>query len=193
MKNLIKLAFTIILAAILFTACSTEDNPIAPVDSGNGGGDPGITMNTPVAMRLSSIAVTNFPLTKPNGDKWDYSIFPNSPTRRPDIYVGLIASGTSNHVFRSTVEEDALLENAYDSYIFTQPASSDGGTFPYNVPLNKTYIIDLMDDDGLSADDWMGNVLVNPSTLYNNDNAEFFTKYLTSGDLRITIKGTWVY
>ena len=50
-----------------------------------------------------------------------------------------------------------------------------------------------MDDDGLSADDWMGNVLVNPSTLYYNDNAKFFTKYLTSGDLRITIKGTWVY
>ncbi len=191
MKKVIKFFFIMISAAILFTACSNEDNPVVP-DPGNGG-DPGPTINTPIAMRITSIAVTNFPTTKPNGDKWDYHVFSNSPTRRPDIYVELSASGSSNHVFRSNVEEDALIENAYDSYVFTQPASSDGGTFPYSVPLNKTYIIDLMDDDGLSADDWMGNVLVNPSTLYNNDNAEFFTRYLTSGDLRITIKGKWVY
>ena len=191
MRNLIKPAFAIIFAAILFTACSTEDNPVVP-DPGNGDPDP-IVINTPVAMKIESIAVTNFPTTKTNGDKWDYHVFPNSPTRRPDIYVELKDAGSNDHVFRSNVEEDAIIETAYDSYVFTQPASSEGGTFPYNVPMDESYLIDLMDDDGISADDWMGTVSVQPNIYYNNDNAVFFTKYLTSGDLRITIKGRWVY
>ncbi len=191
MKKAIKLFLTIFSAAILFTACSTEDNPVIP-DPGNGDPDP-IVIKTPVAMRISTISVTFFPLTKPNGDKWDYHVFPNSPTRRPDIYVELRPFGSNTHVFRSDVEEDALIETAYDSYDFSQPGPNEGGTFPYSVIMSETYVIDLWDDDGLSPDDLMGSVEVVPSRHYNNDNAEFFTRYLTSGDLRITIKGDWLY
>jgi hypothetical protein len=56
MKNLTKLVFAIIFAAILFTACSTEDNPLGPTDPGNGGGDPDpIVIKTPRYMRIESI------------------------------------------------------------------------------------------------------------------------------------------
>jgi hypothetical protein len=191
MKKVIKFFLVMISAAVLFTACSTEDNPVIP-DPGNGDPDP-IVINTPVAMKIETISVTNFPTTKPNGDKWDYHIFPNSPTRRPDIYVELLPFGSNDHVFRSDVVEDAIIETAYDSFNFYQPGPSNGGTFPYSVPMSETYVIDLLDDDGLSADDLMGSVEVIPSIHYKNDNAVGFTKYLTSGSVRITIKGRWIY
>jgi hypothetical protein len=191
MKKVTKFLLVLISAAIIFTACSSKDNPVIP-DAGNGDPDP-IVINTPIAMRIQTVSVTNFPLTKSNGDTWDYHVFTNSPTRRPDIYVELRAFGSNTHVFRSDVEEDAIIENAYDSYTFSQPGPNEGGTFPYSVPMSETYVIDLWDDDGLSADDLMGSVEVVPETHYNNDNAEFFTRYLTSGDLRITITGKWIY
>lgn len=191
MKNLIKLSFIMILATVLFTACSTEENPIAAVDPGNGGGDP--VINTPKYLKLTSIILTSFPLTKPNGDKWDYHVFSNSPTRRPDIYVELSKSGSSSHVFRSETMEDALFESFYDNFVFTVPAASNGGSLPHDIPINQTYDIDVMDNDGLSADDWMGSVTIIPSGYYNNDNAEFVFKTLTSGFITIKIEGRWVY
>jgi len=191
MKNLIKLIFTFILAAILFTACSTADNPIAPADPGNGGGEP--VINTPKYMRVSSITVTRFPTTKPNGDKWDYNVFPNSPTRRPDIYVELSKSGSNSYVYRSDTRDDAILETTYSSYVFTEPASANSGSLPYMVPMSQTYIIDLMDNDGLSADDWMGAVTFTPVNYYNNDNATNFHETLSSSEVTIKIDGTWIY
>jgi hypothetical protein len=191
MKNLIKHSFVMILAAVLFTACSTEENPVDPIDPGNGGGDP--TINTPKYLKISSIILTSFPLTKPNGAKWDYHVFSNSPTRRPDIYVELSKSGSSSHVFRSETIEDAQFENAYDRFVFTTPASSNGGSLPHDIPMNQTFDIDVMDNDGLSADDWMGSVTINPSGYYNNDNATFLFKTLVSGETRIELEGRWIY
>jgi len=191
MRKTLKIVFAMIFAAILFTACSEEDNPVIS-DSGNGGDPDPIVINTPVAIQLESISVTNFPTTKTNGDKWDYHVFPNSPTRRPDIYAKLTPVGSNDFVFRSKVVEDAIIETAYDSYNLSEPAPN-GGTLPWIIPIQESYVIDLMDDDGISADDWMGNVTVNPGLYYNNDNAVGFTKRLTSGDLRITIKGRWIY
>jgi hypothetical protein len=192
MKNLTKLAFAIIFASVLFTACSTEDNPLGPTDPGNGGPGP-IVINTPRYMRVESITVTSFPATKPNGDKWDWNIFPNSPTRRPDIYVRLGESGSNLYVYRSDTREDAELLTAYDSYVFTASSSPSSGSLPYNVPMNETFNIDLMDDDGLSADDWMGAVNFTPVNYYNNDNVINFHETLSTSLVTIKIDGVWVY
>ena len=81
MKNFIKFSFAAIFALILLAACSSEESN--PLDPDNGGGDPDPVINTPKYMRIESIRVTNFSTTKPNGDKWDYHIFSNSPTRGP--------------------------------------------------------------------------------------------------------------
>lgn len=192
MKNLIKLPVAILIAATLFTACSNEDNPLDPNDPGNGGGDP-IVINTPKYLELTKIILTNFPLNKPNDDKWDYHVFSNSPTRRPDIYVKLSKSGSGPSFYRSDTREDALFESSYDNFVFTEPASSNDGSLPQDIPINQTYNIDVMDDDGLSADDWMGSVTIDPPAYYNNDNATHVYTTLTSGDITIKIEGRWIY
>ena len=71
MKKAIKLFLAIISAAIIFTACSTEDNPVIP-DPGNGDPDP-IVINTPKRMIINEIRVVGFPENKSNGDPWDFS------------------------------------------------------------------------------------------------------------------------
>ena len=191
MKNLLKLSFAIIFAAVLFTACSTEDNPLGPTDPGNGNGDP--VIKTPRFMRVESITVTRFPVLKSNGDKWDYHVFTNSPTRRPDIYVELSRQGSSDFVYRSDIREDAILETASSSFTFTAPASSNSGSLPYNVPMSQTYTINLMDDDGISADDFMGNVIFTPVNYYKNDNAINFHETFSNGETTIKIDGRWIY
>ena len=193
MKNFLKLSFALLFAVILFAGCSSEDNPISPTDPGNGGENGGPTIKIPKYMKITSIEVTRFPGTKSNGDKWDYHVFPNSPTRRPDLMVELSKSGSNSYVYRSDTKEDAILETAYDSYVFTQPSSSNSGSLPYNIPINQTFIIDLMDDDGLTANDWMGSVSINASGYYKNDNATHVYKTLTSSEITIKINGRWVY
>ncbi|NNJ52793.1 MAG: hypothetical protein HKP17_06455 [Ignavibacteriaceae bacterium] len=191
MRNFIKLSFTMLLALLLFTGCSNEDNPLDSTDPGNGGNQ--VIIKTPKYMELTKIILTRFPVNKSNGDKWDYHVFPSSPTRRPDIYVDLSKSGSSSHVFRSDIREDAIFETAYDNFVFTKPVSSNDGSLPYSVPVNQTYKIDVWDDDGLTADDWMGSVSVNAAGYYNDDNATNIYKTLKSCEITIRIEGRWIY
>lgn len=191
MKNLFKFVLAISFAAILFTACTKESNPMDPNDPGTGNGDP--VIQTPKSLKITSIVLWRFPATKSNGDKWDYHIFSNSPTRRPDIYVDLVKAGSDSPVFTSDIREDAIFETAYDNFAFNDPQSSNSGSLPYNVPINQTYVVNVWDDDGLSADDWMGSISIYPDEVYQDDNATYLYKTITNGDIRIEIQGRWVY
>ena len=188
MNNLIKLTFAMILAAILFTACSSNDNPIAPVDPGNGGGDP-IVIKTPIKMKITSITVQGVPAKKPSGAPWDYNpIFPLSA--RPDIAVKLSINGSNSHIFRSKTEQDVDPQYAYIT--FTEPASSHDGSLPYNAGMNTTYKLEVLDDDVIS-DDLMASITFTPSNSYKNDNATSFNAYFSKSDVGILINGNWIY
>lgn len=191
MKYLLKLSFTMIFASLLFTSCVTTENPLEPEDPDDD--DNEVVINTPSAMKLDAIIVTRFPATKSNGDKWDYHIFSSSPTRRPDIYVELGRNVNTDHVYRSDTREDTIFETFSDNLTFTDPAASNGGSLPHDIPMNTEYIIWTFDDDGLSADDLMGSVEIDPSDYYNNDNATHVYQTLTNGELTIKIEGRWVY
>jgi len=189
MKNLTKLTFALLLAAILFTACSNENNPVAPTDPGNGEGDP-ILIKTPRYMRVESISVTHFPKNKPNGDTWDWDPF-SSTERKPDIEVILQRSGNYLPQFWSDQRRNA---NYTSTYVFTEPASPYDGQLPFDIPYGHTYKVNLIDHDGaFNANDKMGNVTVKPSSIYNDDNATNFNKKLTSGELTIKVRGAWIY
>ena len=190
MKNLIKLSFTMIFAAILFTACSNNDNPIAPGDSGNGGDpdpDP-IVINTPRYMHIESISVRHFPKNKPNGDTWDWN--PLSATeRKPDLEVVLQRAGNYLPVFWSDQRRNA---DYTSTYVFTQPASEYDGELPFDVPYNENWKVNLVDDD-FGGNDQMGNVSVKPYSIYGQDNATNFDKTITNGDIKVRLRGAWIY
>lgn len=191
MKMIAKLFPMMFLAAVLFTGCITKSNSLGP-DDPEVDDDP-IEIKTPTHMKLTKIVLTRFPANKSNGDKWDYHVFSSSPTRRPDIYVELSKSGSSSHVYRSGIKEDAIFETAYDNFSFTSPASSNGGSLPYDIPVNDAYTIKVWDDDGISSDDSMGSVNINAAAYYNDDNATHVYKTVTSGGITIKIEGRWVY
>ncbi len=191
MKNFLILSSALIFAALFSTACSDKDNPLGPEETGDVE-DP-VVIETPKYMQIREIILTRFPANKSNGDKWDYHVFANSPTRRPDIYVELGKSGSNTPVYRSDIKEDAILETAYDTFSFTRPASENDGSLPYQVSLDETYAIDIWDDDGLTVDDVMGRVYINAGGYYNDDNATFVFKTLTSGGITIKIEGKWIY
>lgn len=189
MKNLLKLAFATIFAVIMFIGCSTEDNPLAPTDPGNDGGNPDpIVIKTPRFMHIESISVTGFPKNKPNGDTWDWDPF-SSEERKPDIEVVLQRSGNYLPAFWSDQRKNA---NHTSTYVFTKPVSEHDGKLPHDVPYSQTWLVSLVDDD-FGGYDQMGSVIVKPSSIYGKDNATNFNKTLTSGSLKIKVKGAWIY
>lgn len=189
MKNLLKLSFAAIFATIMFISCSTEDNPLAPTDPGTGGGDPDpIVINTPRFMHIESISVTGFPQNKPNGDTWDWNPF-SSTERKPDIEVILGRDGNYFHAFWSDQRKNA---DYTSTYVFTKAASSKDGKLPHDIDYSHTYKVYLVDDD-FGGKDQMGSVTVKPSSIYGKDNATNFNKTLTSGSLKIKVKGAWIY
>lgn len=191
MKNLIKLVFAILFAAILFTACSEEGNPIAPDPGNGGGGDPDpIVIKTPRYMHIESISVTHFPKNKSNGDTWDWNPV-SSTERKPDIHVILQRSGNYLPQFWSDQRKNA---NYTSTYVFTKAASVYDGKLPFDMPYTHTYKIYLIDKDGAFNDnDKMGNVTVKASSIYGQDNATNFNKTITSGEVKIKVKGAWIY
>jgi hypothetical protein len=191
MKNLIKLTFAFILAAILFTSCSSEDNPIAATDPGNGGGDPDpIVIKTPRYMRVESISVRHFPKNKPNGDTWDWNPL-SSAERKPDLEVVLQRSGNYLPAYWSDQRKNATYTS---TYVFTEPASPEDGELPHAVPYTQTWKVSLIDRDGFANDnDKMGSVTFKPSSVYKDDNATNFDKTITSGDIKVRLRGAWIY
>jgi hypothetical protein len=188
MKNLTKLVFAMIFVAVLFTACSPEDNPLGPTDPGNGDPDPDpIVIKTPRYMRIESISVTGFPENKSNGDTWDF--FPIASEKKPDIEVALQRSGNYLPVFYSDRRKNATYTS---TYVFTEPASGEDGELPFDITYSHTYKVNLMDDD-IGSKDNMGSVTVKPSSVYNDDNATNFNKTITNGSLKIKVKGAWIY
>ena len=189
MRTLTKALFAAMLAAILFTACSTDSNPLDPNDSGNGNIQPDpVLIKTPRYMRIESISVKQFPKNKSNGDTWDWDPF-SSTERKPDIEVVLQRSGNYLPAFWSDQRKNA---NSTSTYVFTEPASEYDGELPFAVPFDQTYKVNLIDDD-FGGNDKMGSVTVKPLSIYNNDNATNFSKTLTSGDLKIKVRGAWIY
>jgi hypothetical protein len=187
MKNLLKLSFAAIFASILFIGCSAEDNPLAPTDPGNV--NPPVVINTPRYMHIESISVTGFPENKPNGDTWDWDPF-SSNERKPDIHVVLQRSG-GNYLpaFWSDQRKNADYNK---TYTFTKPVSAQDGKLPHDVPYSQTWKVSLVDKD-FGGFEQMGSVTVTPSSIYGKDNATNFNKTLTSGSLKIKVKGAWIY
>lgn len=175
---------------ILSIGCSVN-NPVEPDEPGNGNTDP--VINNPVYLKLTNIKLSRFPLQKSNGDKWDYHVFANSPTRRPDIFVELVKSGSTNILYKSDTKEDAILETAYDSYSFYRSGDKDGRSLPISLEMDQTYQIQLYDDDGLTSNDKMTEFSFKGSNYYNNDNAEYVFETFTSGSYTLEIVGRWVY
>lgn len=186
MKTAIKLFFAIISAAILFTACSTEDNPVIP-DPGNGDPDP-IVINTPKKMIINQIRVAGFPENKSNGDPWDFSpILPLS--RRPDLVVELSINSSDTRVFRSNTEQDAY---HLATYTFTEASSSNDPDLPYSASMSTKYKLEVWDND-VAVDDIMTTYTFTPEDFYNDDNATTFGISTTKNDVGIRIYGTWEY
>ena len=189
MRKTLKVVFAMVFVAILLTACSTEDNPISPGGPGNGSGEPDpIVINTPRYMHIESITVTGFPKNKSNGDTWDWNPL-SSNERKPDIEVVLQRSGNYLPAFWSDQRKNA---NYTSTYVFTQAASSNDGELPHDVPYSQTWKVNLIDDD-FGGNDQMGSVTVKPSSIYGKDNATNFNKTLKNGDLKIKVRGAWIY
>ena len=189
MKNLIKPAIAIFLAATLFTACSTEDNPIAPGDPGNGGGDPNpIVINTPKRMIIEQIWIARFPEKKSNGDFWDYSPI-LTLSSRPDVFVELSVNSNNNVVFKSKTEQDAYY---LATYTFTEASSSSNPDLPYSASMSTKYKLEVLDNDIIFNDN-MTTYYFTPEDHYNNDNATSFSISATRDGVGIRVYGTWEY
>ncbi len=190
MKNLLKFAFAVLFASVLFAGCSQDNNPVAPADGGNGndggGGDP--IIKTPIYMSIEDISVKGFPKNKSNGDPWDWN--PLSPTeQKPDIAVILQRNGNYSPVFWSDQRKNATYTN---TYVFNNAKSSQDGRLPYSVPQTQTFRVTLIDND-LVGHDNIGYVTFTPSSVYQDDNATSFSKTITRNGVTIKIRGSWVY
>ena len=186
MRKTLKIVFAMLFAAILFTACSEEDNPIIP-DPGNGDPDP-IVINTPKKMIIEMIRVAGFPENKSNGNPWDYN--PILPlTNRPDVFVELSVNSSNNEIFKSKTEQDAYF---LATYTFTEASSSSDPDLPYSASMSTKYKLEVWDNDGI-VDDIMTTYTFTPEDFYNDDNATTFGINTTSDGVGIRIYGEWEY
>lgn len=185
MKNHLGFPSAMMIAALLFASCSSDDNPVTPEEQAEP--DP-IVIKTPKGMRIERIRVGGFPEKKPNGSFWDFNpILPLSS--RPDLVVTLKLQGGSSNIFRSKTEQDAYY---LATYTFTEAALILGGELPHVAEMNKQYAIAVVDDD-VTFDDpmWSGSFV--PSSLYRKDNAANFNALLTNRSYKVSVSGTWVY
>tara|TARA_R110001592_G_scaffold25382_3_gene96386 strand:- start:212 stop:757 length:546 start_codon:yes stop_codon:yes gene_type:complete len=157
MKNLKNISILMLmLNAFFFTGCKKDDDTPKPSTvttptSNCPTGYTGTNCNTqitPDKIRITKITVTRHPALD-GGTSWDL-------TSDADIYVELAISGTS--FYTSGIYQNA---NSTLDYEFTNGLPLD------LISPTSNYEIRLYDDDGTSADDYMGGISFVP---YSNSN-----------------------
>lgn len=191
MKSYVNLLILILFSVLSIIGCTEGNNPLESNEPGGGSSDPEIKQ--PVYLSLTNIKLIRFASKKPNGDKWDYHIFSDSPTRRPDIYAELFKSGSSNILFKSDTKEDAELKTAYSSYSFNKSGEKNGINLPLKLEVTSKYTIKFYDDDGLSKNDEMTDFEIIVNDQYEKDNADFLYRTFNSGSYTVEIQGRWIY
>lgn len=176
--------FLLLAVAVTGIGCSSDDSPMAPAAT-----DPDPIDEetfTPVALRITSVAVNDF--GSKDGDDWDWTY--GSAPERPDVYVTMHTGSTNNApMYVSNVIDDAFpgVEN-----LFTR--SSAGTGLPKNVTLGRSVHIVAMDEDGASADDTMGTGAFDPSREHDGTNrTSFYKRFSGTNGTKFTVRGEWVY
>lgn len=116
------------LGALLFTGCDSNDGGTDTIDR----------------VRITEIAITEFPCQKPNGDDWDGGL--SDPD--PDIYYVLFNDSNDDELDSTEGDEASNTEcgeivswdTDYNSRDFERPLS-----------------IELYDEDDINSDDFMGS------------------------------------
>ena len=188
-NNLVFALLIAVLAAYAFgiVGCSQSSNPMG--DDNTPTEPPKEEIKQPKSLSITKISVSAF--GDKSGGNWDFHAT-DIAKRRADIYVQIrTGSSISTPIFVSTVEEDAFSGVRYE---FTKGKNGNGYHLPRSVSAGSKFWINLMDDDGLSADDEVGTLSFRPSDYYGNDNAKSFGKtFFGSNGTKISVSGTWVY
>jgi len=171
----------------LFVGCSTSSNPVGTNEEPEP--EPEETIEIPKSLLISKVYIKSWP-TKNSDDKtWDWNPF-SILDRNPDLYV-LLGEKDKSAEFRSVTIDDAYPGEDYD---VSSEAKSSDKSLPLELFYNVSYTFSLHDNDGISADEFIGDKTIAPSSLYRMDNAKSFSGTLyCSNDVQLSIVGTWVY
>jgi hypothetical protein len=165
--------------------CSSNSESCEPITCLNGGVSVGCececstgytgsncdAQTTPSSITITKVVVKSFPNSQSDGSGWDLGL-PTPDDVLPDIYI-LISTGANT---------------IYDSPTFYENAIANGSTFYEFLP-NVTvtdfitpYVINIMDYDNSSSDDFMVNKAF---FIYNNTNG--FPEVITLLDVADSI------
>lgn len=173
MKNTFRiLGLALMIASIgSLTSCDKDE-----LESGLGhlvntvtGGD---ESTAPNGVKIKGLTLYSWPEKDALGEDWDTGLFGGGD---PDIYVEI--KDLLTVLFKSGTTEDCTSARHYSPNIQIND-------------LNKTYTVNVYDEDGLDPDDLMGSISWNPST-QNSNYASVYT--LSNGDTKIGLELTWLY
>jgi hypothetical protein len=175
-------ALLLTVSIFLIAGCS-DDSTVAPSADNQEIEPPPVEIKTPKKMRITHIFIVWGPLTKSNGDTWDFDLI-NADNRRPDIYfkLGDYTTGVINNYDASSQVGPQQLDFSYPNF----------GQMNYD----GSYTLQLYDKDTAiqGADDLMGSFSFRPDTYYQNDNAEGFNIPMESdGKFKAYAIGIWIY
>lgn len=172
---------------LLAVGCGSDDSVTGPEPGSDP--EPEIEIKTPTSLSITYISARAFPHKKKNGDTWDWN--PTSILDEyPDVFATIGEAG-KDAAYRSETVDD---QQSTDRPDLSTADGSSPNKLPYKMSFTKTYTFALVDDDGLSADDPMGQTNVLPLNLYLNDNATNVSRTLEgSNGVKIEVRGTWQY
>jgi len=136
-------------------------------------------LDKPTKLQMNKLTVTSFPSTEENGAGWDIN-------NGPDIMFKITDENSTNY-FESSYYEDVTVASV--PLVFT-----NGLPLTFTV-LDFDYIIQILDYDGLSANDWMGAYYFNPANSMPTDGSTYPTTLNFSSsetEVSFTIDVEWV-
>jgi len=87
-----------------------------------------------------------------------------------------------------------VVENAFPGAPYDFISSAAGVGLPKTFGAQRRAYITLWDEDGLSADDEIGNFSFDPLDHYENDNrAGFYEVFFGTNSTKVSVTGTWIY
>mgnify|MGYP001079667364 CR=1 FL=1 len=172
---------------LLAVSCGSDDSVTGPEAGPDT--EPEVEIKTPTSLTITYISARAFPNKKPNGDTWDWNPV-SILDEYPDDYVSIAKEGELSSYRSETVDD----QQSTDRPNLSTADDNSPHKLPLRLSYNQSYTFVLADDDGVSADDAMGQKTWKPKDYYLDDNATSFSRTLEcSNGVKIEVRGTWQY
>ncbi len=119
-----------------------------------------VNITAPTTLKIMSVRITAFPLTKPNGGTWD-----DFPSSGPEVYIKITDNANTTFYRWPFIYRDVVASNLPLNFVIENSSSVATPLIITSANFSKNIALELWDEDIIGSDEFIRGLTFPPSSL----------------------------